>query len=183
MGGNNYWPQKNRVKPSQHDHASYKGKSDTRWQELGLDTNEHKFKTGKAAFNKIKPALLLNYYSILSDTAPPPCQVKAQETSAKTHINKIRQWVLDSSIPSAKANSGATSNVGTKKDKAKHAYISTGKHSSKIFQLPDWTRTPASNMCLLHHNVCQPARDIHIVPNTPPPTRSLALLNLLKQDT
>jgi hypothetical protein len=30
MGGNNFWLQENRVKPSQHDHASYKGKSATR---------------------------------------------------------------------------------------------------------------------------------------------------------
>jgi hypothetical protein len=111
----------------------------------------------------------LNYYSILSDTAPPPCRVKAQERSSTSisTINKIRQGVLDGSIPSAIANSSATSNVGTKKDKAKQAYIPTGKQSSKVFQLPDGTRTPASNMCLLHHDICQPARDIHIVPNIP----------------
>ena len=30
MGGNNFWLQENRVKPSQHDHASYNGKSATR---------------------------------------------------------------------------------------------------------------------------------------------------------
>jgi hypothetical protein len=82
-------------------------------------------------------------------------------------INKIRLGVLDGSIPSVVANSGATSNVGTKKDKAKQAYIPTGKCSSKIFQLPDGTRTPASNICLLHHNIRQPARDFHIVPNIP----------------
>jgi hypothetical protein len=29
MGGDNYWPQENRVKPSQQDHASYKGKLST----------------------------------------------------------------------------------------------------------------------------------------------------------
>ncbi len=83
------------------------------------------------------------------------------------YINKIRQGVLDGSIPSDVANSGATSNVGTKKDKAKQAYIPTGKCSSKIFQLPNRTRTPASDMCLLHQDIHQPARDIHIVPNIP----------------
>jgi hypothetical protein len=131
-----------------------------------LNTNENKYEIGKAAFNKIKPALLSNYYSILSDAAPPPCQVKAQVASSTSiaNINKIRQGVLDGSIPSAVANSGATSNVRTKKDKAKKAYIPTGKLSSKIFQLPDRTRTPASDMCLLHHDICQPARDVHIVP-------------------
>jgi hypothetical protein len=30
MGGNNFWLQENRVKPSQHNHISYKGKSATR---------------------------------------------------------------------------------------------------------------------------------------------------------
>ncbi len=30
MGGDNFWPWENRVKPSQHNHASYKGKSATR---------------------------------------------------------------------------------------------------------------------------------------------------------
>jgi hypothetical protein len=30
IGGDNYWPQENRVKASQHDRASYKGKSATR---------------------------------------------------------------------------------------------------------------------------------------------------------
>jgi hypothetical protein len=30
MGGNNFWPQEKRVKPSQHNYASYKGKSATR---------------------------------------------------------------------------------------------------------------------------------------------------------
>ncbi len=37
----------------------------------------------------------------------------------------------------------------------------------KNFQLANGTRTPASNICLLHHNVCQRARDVHIVPNIP----------------
>jgi hypothetical protein len=106
--------------------------------EPGLDTNENEYKIGKAAFIKIKPALLLNYYSILSDTALPPCQVKLQVTSSTSiaNINKIRQGVLDRSIPSAIANSGATSNVSTKKDKEKQAYIPTGKSSSKISNFP-----------------------------------------------
>ena len=111
----------------------------------------------------------MNYYSILSNTAPPPCQVKAQVTSSThtAHINKIRQGVLDGSIPSAVADSGATSNVGTKKDKAKQAYIPISNRLSNIFQLPNGTKTPASNICLLHHNIRQPAHDVHIGPNIP----------------
>jgi hypothetical protein len=83
------------------------------------------------------------------------------------YINKIMQGVLNGSIPSTIADSGATSNVSTKKDKAKQAYIPTRKRSSKIFQLPDRTRSPASNMCLLNHDIRQPAPDVHIVPNIP----------------
>jgi hypothetical protein len=83
------------------------------------------------------------------------------------NINKIKQGVLDGSKPSAVANSGATSNIRTKKDKAKQDYIPTGKCSSKIFQLTDGARTPASNMCLHHYDIHQPARDVHIVPNIP----------------
>jgi hypothetical protein len=125
-----------------------------------VDTNENEYNIGKAAFYKIKPTLLSNYYSILSNTAPPPCHVEAQVTSSTriAHINKIRQGVLNGSIPSAVADSGITTNLGTKKDKTKQAYIPTNNHSSQIFQLLDGTRTPASNICLLHRN---------IIPNIP----------------
>ncbi len=80
------------------------------------------------------------------------------------HTRAIRRGVLDGSIPSAVANSGAASHVGTMKDSAKHAFIPTGKPSNKVFQLPDGTRTPASDIHQLHHNIRQSARDVHIVP-------------------
>ena len=54
--------------------------------------------------------------------------------------------------------------MGTTKDSSKHAFIPTGKPSTKVFQLPDGTRTPASDIHQLHHNVRQPAKDVHIVP-------------------
>jgi hypothetical protein len=41
----------------------------------------------KAALSKIRPDLLSNYYSILSDIAPPPCQVKEQEYA--NNVNDI----------------------------------------------------------------------------------------------
>jgi hypothetical protein len=75
----------------------------------------------------------------------------------------IRRRVLDGSIPSAIADSGATSHVGTTKDSSKHAFIPTGKPSTKVFQLPDGKRTPASDIQQLHHNVRQLAKDVHIV--------------------
>ena len=81
-----------------------------------------------------------------------------------TRTQSIQRGVLNSSIPSAVANSSATSRVGTKKDSSKHAFIPTGKPSTKVFQLPDGTQTPASDIHQLHHNVRQPAKDVHIVP-------------------
>ena len=112
---------------------------------------------------------------ILSNTAPPPCQVKEQDhppprervnimRSITNRTQSIRRRVLNGSIPSAIADSGATSHVGTTKDSSKHAFIPTGKPSTKVFQLPDGTRTPASDIQQLHHNVRQPAKDVHIVP-------------------
>jgi hypothetical protein len=90
MGGENFWPRKYKVKPSQQEHASYKGKSaPNRWGP-GLDGNEDSGQIRKAEFYKIKPTLSTNYYSILSEPAPPPCQVKAQETSSpRKRINNI----------------------------------------------------------------------------------------------
>ena len=118
---------------------------------------------GKAKFSKIKPNLFSNYYAILSDTAPPTCQVEEQDHRHRANAlsditnvdNQLRRGVLNGSIPSAIADSGATSHVGTTKDSARHAFVPTGNTSNKVFQLPDRTRTPASDIHQLHHNVRQ----------------------------
>jgi hypothetical protein len=80
-------------------------------------------------------------------------------------VNKIKQEVLNGSVPSAVTNSSATSNVGTKKDKAKHVFIPTGQQSSKVFQLPKGTLTPASKICHLQHGIHQPVKDFDFVPD------------------
>jgi hypothetical protein len=49
------------------------------------------------------------------------------------------------------------------KDSAQQAFIPTGQPSHKVFQLPNGTRTQASNIHHLHHNVQQPAKDIQII--------------------
>ncbi len=59
----------------------------------------------KAAFSKIRPDLLSNFYSILSDIALPPCQVNEQgyanNVNDITTIKKIiKKGVLNGSIPS-----------------------------------------------------------------------------------
>jgi len=64
-------------------------------------------------------ALSSNYYSILYDTAPPPCQVEEQErinnVNDVTALEEIiKKGVLDGSIASIVADSAATSSVGTR---------------------------------------------------------------------
>ena len=84
-----------------------------------------------------------NYYSILSESAPPPRQVEAQESH---HTIATKRGVLNGSIPSTIANSGVTSHIGTTLDAYKGAFIPTGKRSHKVFELPDGTKKPASEI-------------------------------------
>ena len=107
-----------------------------------------------------------NYYSILYDTALPPCQVEEQEginnVTDITALEKfIKKGVLDGSIPSIVVDSAVTSSVGT----PTAPLIPTGHISTKIFQLPDGSRTAAATVSELAHNVRQPAKDVHIVPS------------------
>jgi hypothetical protein len=120
----------------------------------------------KAAFFKITPDLSSNYYSILNNTAPPPCQVEEQERINNitdiTALEKIiKKGVLDGSIASIVPDSAATSSVDT----PTAPLIPTGRISTKIFQLPDGTRTVAATVSELAHNVRQPAKEVHIVPS------------------
>jgi hypothetical protein len=107
-----------------------------------------------------------NHYSILYDTAPPPCQVEEQERINNVNdITALEQFIkkgiLDGSIPSIVADSAATSSVGT----PTAPLIPTGRTSNKIFQLPDGTRTSAATVSELAHDVRQPAKEVHIVPS------------------
>jgi hypothetical protein len=120
----------------------------------------------KAAFSKIRPDLLSNYYSILSNIALPPCQVKEQEyvnnVNDTTALKKIiKKGVLNGSIPSIVADSAATSSVRT----PTAPLIPTGRISNKNFQLPNGTQTAATTVSKLAHNIRQPAKDVHIVPS------------------
>jgi hypothetical protein len=99
--------------------------------------------------------------------ASPPCQVEEQDDDHDeqvSNINEIKKGVLDGSIPSAVADSGATSSVGTKRDRNRKAFAPTGRKSNKAFRAPNGKVEEASDMDELHHNVCHPAKDIHIVP-------------------
>ncbi len=116
---------------------------------------------------KQKQNLTANYYSILDNTAPPTCQVDKQDNDhveQVNNINELKLGVLDGSIPSAVADSGATSSVGTKRDRKKNAFNATGRQSDRVFLMPNGDVKEASDMDKLHHNVRHPAKDIHIVP-------------------
>jgi hypothetical protein len=75
---------------------------------------------------------------------------------------ELQRGVLDGSIPSAAANSGATSSVRTKSD-SRH-FISTGKKSDKTFRMPNRALESALDIGHLATAVRSPARDIHITP-------------------
>jgi hypothetical protein len=99
-----------------------------------------------------------------------PVQLAAiKSTESIAHIktynhdnDKLRRGTLDGSIPSAAANSSATSSIGTKQD-SKH-FTSTGQQSHKIFKMPNGATKQASNIGHLPTVVRSPARDIHIIP-------------------
>ncbi len=80
-------------------------------------------------------------------------------------INKLKEGVLNGSIPSAFADSAATSNVGTTKDRSKFAFVSTRQKSNKVFHMPNGALEAATAMDELHLELQPPARDVHIVPS------------------
>jgi hypothetical protein len=77
---------------------------------------------------------------------------------------QLKAGVRDGSIPSAVANTRATSSVGTMNDKHKNAFIPTRRQSTKAFHMPNGTVEAATDVDKLHRNVCHPMKDIHIVP-------------------
>ena len=79
------------------------------------------------------------------------------------NINELKQGVLDGSIPSAVADSGATSSVGTKRDRKKNAFVATGRQSDKAFRMPNGNVEEASGIDELHHDVRHLAKDVHII--------------------
>ncbi len=77
---------------------------------------------------------------------------------------QLKAGVHDSSIPSAVADTGATSSIRITKDKRRNAFIPTGRQSTKAFHMPNGTVEAAMYVDKLQRNVFHPAKDIHIVP-------------------
>ena len=141
----------------QHKQASWRWPTDSDWGRT----------LAKAIALKLKLNLLSNFYSILDDSAPPTCPINEQDKNNNKQVhynNKIKEEVFDGSIPSAFADSGATSNIGTTKDRAKKAFVATEHKSDKAFCMPNGEVAGASYMDKLHHNVLHPAKDMHIMP-------------------
>jgi hypothetical protein len=106
---------------------------------------------------------------MLTDRAPPTYQGNKQDDDHCEQANnmieqQLKAEVRDGSIPSAVANTRATSSVGTMKDKHRNAFIPTGRQSTKAFHMPNGTVEAATNMDELHQDVRHPAKDIHINP-------------------
>ena len=74
--------------------------------------------------------------------------------------DKMRCGVLNGSVPSAVADSGASSNVGTKDDPCPR----TGKPSNKVFILPGGQTVASTEMATYPFTVRAPASEIHITP-------------------
>jgi hypothetical protein len=137
------------------------------WQGPGQFDCKQKEDDSNAIALKLTLNLLSNFYSILDNTAPPTCQVDEQDDDNNqkvNNINKIKEGVFDGSIPSAVTDSGATSNIGTTKDRAMKAFVATGRKSDKAFRMPNGKVEEANNMDKLQHDVRHPAKDVHIMP-------------------
>jgi hypothetical protein len=129
---------------------------------MGQSDCKQKEDDSEAIALKLKLNLLSNFYSILDNTAPPNCWV--DEQNKVYNSNELKEGVLDGSVPSAIADSGATSNVGTTRDRARKAFVATGRKLDKAFRMPNGQVEEGNDIDKLQHNVCHPAKDMHIVP-------------------
>jgi hypothetical protein len=73
---------------------------------------------------------------------------------------ELRQGIMDGSIPSTIADSGATSGVGTKDDPS----YRTGEPSDKRFILPSGNVIQATEIAEYPFNIRAPANKLHITP-------------------
>ncbi len=81
-------------------------------------------------------------------------------TNLLIHINKMKEGVLNGTIPSAVSDTGATLSAFLRKDPSR----AMDKLSTTVFHLPDGAIAPAMTRNKLLHNVREPARSFNIVP-------------------
>ena len=82
---------------------------------------------------------------------------RRKQTSRK---KSLQLGVLDGSIPPAISNTGATVSAFKPSDPS----IPTGIKSNKIFGGAFWEQAEATIINKLHHNIREPARSVHILP-------------------
>jgi hypothetical protein len=90
----------------------------------------------------------------------PPNECTLHPTNPLIHINKMKEGVLNGTIPSAVSDTGATLSAFLKKDPSR----AMGELSTTVFHLPNGAIAPAMTRNKLLHNVHEPARSINIVP-------------------
>ena len=76
-------------------------------------------------------------------------------------LHGLKRGIMDGTVPSACADTGATSSAGTPTDPFK----TCGIKSTKVFSMPTGTKAPATEPKELLLDVDVPANEVHIVPN------------------
>jgi hypothetical protein len=97
---------------------------------------------------------------ILANTVDSMIQQSKWQYIIGVDDEELRQGIMDGTIPSTIANSGATSGVGNKDDPS-HC---TGKPSNKQFILPSGQLIQATEKAEYLFNVRAPANKLHITP-------------------
>jgi hypothetical protein len=85
---------------------------------------------------------------------------RRQTKGTKISLRDLKKGVMDGTIPSACADTGATSNAGTPSD----PFEGIGTESTKVFSMPTGETAAATVKKKLLLDVREPANEVHIVP-------------------
>ena len=120
---------------------------------------EAKSAGGYVFFQKTRhKATTLESANTISDTTT-PAPALLVETRSFTD-NKLREGVMNGSIPSAAYDTACTSNAGMVGD----LFIQTGRPSTKVFTVADGHKPPGSIDAKLYHRVMEPAQTVDMFP-------------------
>jgi hypothetical protein len=79
---------------------------------------------------------------------------------AETEEERVKEGVVNGTIPYGVKDSGAPSTYGKSGD----PFEPTNRKLTKTFHMPTGNETPAGDISLLHHDLCDPARTVDMVP-------------------
>ena len=98
---------------------------------------------------------------------------------AETEEERVKEGVVNETIPYGVKDSGTTSTCGKSGD----LFKPTNRKPTKTFHMPTGNETPAGDIALLHHDLRDPARTVDMVPgiknNTLITTRKFADVNYI----